>query len=221
MTEDRRVTRRMMLRGLAGSGLGAAAARTLVAPPVAAAPASPAPETSARRRAMVRARRRFFGAANVHPTTGAVRRDRAILIGHGRFDHAADAAALASRSGALVVGTAEHCAQVRNQADGARVRVRRLGSADTPPGTVHRLGVGNLRVTAVRHLHSGPTAPDREDPHAPLLPPPDPSSILEHPPTPSDVLDTASHLPDQEGGCLLYQLSMPASGWSGTTAQAR
>lgn len=257
MTEDRRVTRRMMLRGLAGSGLGAAAARSLVAAPAAAAPASPAPETPARRRAMVRARRRFFGAANVHPTTGAVRRDRAILswfgcasfalamdgtvllldawvprgehsgyvptdpeqvaalrpeailIGHGHFDHAADAAPIASRSGALVVGTAEHCAQVRNQADGARVRVRRLGSADTPPGTVHRLGVGNLRVTAVRHLHSGPTAPDREDPHAPLLPPPDPSSILEHPPTPSDVLDTASHLPDQEGGCLLYQLSMP------------
>ncbi len=133
----------------------------------------------------------------------------AILLGHGHFDHAADAAPIGAASGAVVVGTAEHCAQVRSQSGDAPVRVRRLGTADADPGTTYRFRVRNLGVTAVKHLHSGPSAPDSEDPHAPLLPPPDPSSILEHPPTPSDVLDTVSHLPDQEGGCLLYQLRMP------------
>ena len=132
----------------------------------------------------------------------------AILIGHGHFDHAADAAPIAAASGALVVGTAEHCDQARSQA-GSRLRVRRLGDADTAPGTVHRLRVGGVAVTAVRHVHSATSAPDTDDPHVPLLPPPDPSSVLAHPPTVPDALDTLTHLPDEEGGCLLYQLRMP------------
>lgn len=130
----------------------------------------------------------------------------AILIGHGHFDHAADAAMIAVASGALVVGTAEHCAQVREQAGAARVRLRPLGKASNAPGRMHRFRLGDIAMTAVKHVHSAPSPPDTEDPHAPVLPPPDPSSVLEHPPAPSDVLDTVRHLPDEEGGCLLYQL---------------
>ncbi len=215
---------------------------------------------AALRRAKVRARQRFFGEANVHPLTGAVRRDRvvlswfgctsfalamngtvllldawvprgqhsgyvptdpdevaalapaAILIGHGHFDHAADAAAIAAASGAVVVGTAQHCAQAREQAGASRVRVRPVGNASSAPGRTHRFRVGNISVTAVKHLHSAPSRPDPADPHAPLLPPPDPSSVLHNPPSPSDVLDTVSHLPDEEGGCLLYQLRMRGFG---------
>jgi hypothetical protein len=249
MTRETPVSRRLVVRGL-GTGLAAAAASPLLgAPPVSAGPAA--------RRATVRARRRFFGEGNVHPVTGAVRRDRvilswfgctsfavamngtvvlldawvprgqhsgyvptdpdevaalapaAILIGHGHFDHAADAAAIAGGSRAVVVGTAEHCAQAQRQAGEKRLRARRLGSSDTGPGAIHRFRVGDIGVTAVRHLHSAPSAPDLEDPHTPLVPPPDPSSVLANPPSPEDAFDTISHLPDEEGGCLLYQLRMP------------
>jgi hypothetical protein len=265
MTGDPDLSRRTLVRGLAGTSFAAGAAAATSGASRAAA--VPLPRTAPRggaqgsrraaRRARVRSRQRFFGAANVDPVTGAVRRDlvilswfgcasfalamngtvllldawvprgqhsgyvptdpdevtalgpAAILIGHGHFDHAADAAPIASGSGAVVVGTAEHCAQVREQAVGSRVRVRRLGSVDSPPGSTYHFRVGDLGVTAVRHLHSAPSAPDTEDPHAPLVPPPDPSSVLGHPPTPTEVADTASHLPDEEGGCLLYQLRMP------------
>lgn len=250
MKPDSPLTRRALVRGLAGAGVAVAATvPSLDTPAAIASPTS--------RRAMVRARQRFFGKSNVHPLNGAVRRDRvvlswfgctsfavamngtvllldawvprgqhsgyvptasdevadlapeAILLGHGHFDHAADAAPIATGSGAVVVGTAEHCDQAREHAGEERVRVRCLGSVDSAPGTTYRFRVGNIGVTAVKHLHSAPSTPDAEDPHAPLVPPPDPSSVFENPPTPSDVLDTVSHLPDEEGGCLLYQLRMP------------
>jgi hypothetical protein len=259
MTPDSPISRRALVRGITGSGLAVAAAAPVVPPPATAVPTTSArpPAPAASRRAKVRARQRFFGEANVHPRTGAIRRDRvilswfgctsfalamngtvllldawvprgqhsgyvptdpdevaalapeAILIGHGHFDHAADAATIAAASGAVVVGTAQHCAQAREQAGSAPIRVRPLGNEAAAPGRTYRLRIGKLQVTAVKHLHSAPSQPDLEDPHAPLLPPPDPSSILEHPPTPSDALETVSHLPDQEGGCLLYQLRMP------------
>ncbi|MDP9181510.1 MAG: MBL fold metallo-hydrolase, partial [Actinomycetota bacterium] len=39
-----------------------------------------------------------------------------VIIGHSHFDHAADAAQIALESGAPIVGTPEHCDQIRSQA---------------------------------------------------------------------------------------------------------
>lgn len=39
-----------------------------------------------------------------------------VFIGHGHFDHTADAGPIAAASGAVVVGTATHCPQIAQQA---------------------------------------------------------------------------------------------------------
>jgi len=208
-------------------------------------------------RALVRARRKHFGAANVDRRTGAIRRDRvllswigcagfalaidgevllldawiprgihggrvptsvaelaalrprAILIGHGHFDHAADAHRIAELSGAVVVGTAQHITQVRAKAS-KRIRGLVVGDERDPHGTVRRARLGSIRLTAVRHPHSTPKPPDLSDPHLPLLPLPDPLTPLLHPPSLADCAGLLTGLAgDAEGGSLLYQLRVP------------
>lgn len=245
-------TRRTALRGVLALG----AAPLLVPPTAAARPTRPARRARAPRapRALVRARRKHFGAANVDARTGAVRRDRvllswvgcagfalaidgevllldawvprgihgglvptnaeelaalaprAILVGHGHVDHAGDAHRIAELSGAVVVGTAQHVAQVRAKTS-AKVRGLVVGDEADPHGTVRRARVGRVRLSAVRHPHSAPRLPDLSDPHLPLLPLPDPLTPLFNPPTLSDCVGLFSGLvEDAEGGSLLYQL---------------
>jgi hypothetical protein len=202
---------------------------------------------------LVAARRKLFGARNVHPRTGAVRRDRvvmawygvtgfavalrgrvflldawvprgahsgyvptspaelaalaprAVFIGHGHFDHAADAARIAAASGATVVGTAEHCAQVQSQTD-RPVRTRAVFRAGAPVGERAELDVlPGLGLSAVKHVHSAARPPDTSDPHAPVVLAPAPCTMLHNPPRPQDAADTAGHLADEEGGTVLYQ----------------
>lgn len=233
----------------------AAGAAGILTPALVPGAASAGPRTIRR---TVRARQRFFGARNVHPRTGAVRRDRvvlswfgcagfalaidgevllldawvprgmhsgrvpttpaelaalrpsAVLVGHGHFDHAADAHTVAGASGARVVGTTQHVAQVREKAGDAAIRGLVLGDEADPMGTVRRGRVGRVRLAAVRHPHSAPQPPDLSDPHLPLLPPPDPTSTLLHPPAPTDLCALATGLVgDEEGGCLVYRISVP------------
>lgn len=139
------------------------------------------------------------------PAEVAALRPAAILIGHGHFDHAADAGFLAQHSGATVFGTAEHCQTARGQVADARFPCVELGSAHSPAGEQYERTVGAVAITAIRHLHSTPTAPG-PDASPPFFPLPDPAGLAEHPPTLADLCDTVSHLADQEGGCLLYQL---------------
>lgn len=128
-----------------------------------------------------------------------------VLLGHGHFDHAADAPAIAAETGAVVVGTAEHCAQVEGQA-GTTLRTLPVVPAGSPEGTTGRLRIGRVRVDAVTHVHSSPQPPTGES--APVLPSPDLLPCLEHPPTPADAVDTLSHQADQEGGTLAYRLRL-------------
>lgn len=226
---------------LAGTG---AAATLLAVPSADAAGRLP--------KATVAARRKFFGAANVDPRTGAVRRDRVVLswfgcasfamaidgrvvlldawvprgthsgrvptdpaevaalrpthvlIGHGHFDHAADAGPIAAATGAVVVGTTSHCAQAASLAPG-RIRTRRL-RALRAPGDRAGFALGpRVRLTAVRHVHSAIKPPDGGQP---MLPLPDLLPLLTHPPTLGDALDTLSHQLDQEGGSVLYRFQV-------------
>ncbi len=127
-----------------------------------------------------------------------------IFIGHGHFDHAADAAPIAAASGAVVVGTAAQCAQISQQAPGP-IRTRPLDLDAV--GSRTRLTLGSrIGITVMAHVHSAVTPPTGEFP--PLLLPPDFTPVVTHPPTLEDLLGLVSHQPDQEGGTLLYRFTV-------------
>ncbi len=134
----------------------------------------------------------------------------AIFIGHGHFDHAADAGAIARASGAVVHGTAEHCATARKQVGGAELACQELGSSKSAPGDRYdfELATG-LSVTAVRHLHSARTARhEGADASAPVRPKPCLSDIRAYPPGRADSGHLARNLLAPEGGVLLYQFRL-------------
>ncbi|MEU1427667.1 MBL fold metallo-hydrolase [Nocardia sp. NPDC005746] len=134
----------------------------------------------------------------------------AIFIGHGHFDHAADAGAIARASGAVVHGTASHCATARKQVGGAELACRELGSDASVPGDRYDFELApGLSVTAVRHLHSART-PRHEGPDAsaPVRPKPCLCDIRAYPPGRSDAWHLARNLLAPEGGVLLYQFRL-------------
>jgi len=152
---------------------------------------------------------------NYVPTTTAELanlRPQAVFIGHGHFDHADGAAEIAARTGALLVGTPEHCEQARRQAAeaSAAARVRCLAAAGkgSEPGAQLRelrpLG-SRVGVTALKHVHSATEPPDggQHESNLVLGAPPDPGSILLHPPGPS--LLTGLSLAGAEAGTMMYQ----------------
>ena len=91
-----------------------------------------------------------------------------VFIGHGHFDHAADAAEIVSESGATLVSTPEECDQVRAQAvrDFADTTVACLDAAPrgAAPGTRSMLrALPGVAIEAVTVIHSGAQAPDPGD----------------------------------------------------------
>jgi hypothetical protein len=136
----------------------------------------------------------------------------AVFLGHGHFDHANTAGQVVARTGALLIGTPEHCDQTKAQAAnyaGEPVNVHCVttvprGALPGARAEIAPLGPG-IGVTVLRHLHSAFEPPDAEHLTNPsLLPPPlvDPSLILMHPPGPSVVNNDPN---GDEGGSLLYQ----------------
>ncbi|GAB2548068.1 MBL fold metallo-hydrolase [Nocardia heshunensis] len=134
----------------------------------------------------------------------------AIFIGHGHFDHAADAGTIARASGAVVHGTAEHCATVRKQVAGSELSCKELGSSTSAPGERHDFELApGLSVTAVRHIHSART-PRHEghDASSPVRPRPCLCDIRTYPPNLTDAGHLARNLFAPEGGVLLYQFRL-------------
>ena len=133
-----------------------------------------------------------------------------ILLGHGHFDHAADAAEIAALSGAIVVGTAQHCAQVVEQ--NAAALCQPVMGPEAARGSIVEVadllpGVG---ITVLKHLHSAAEEPDTSDPHTPSAPPPDAGATVFHLPAPQDTMHLATHLGDAEGDSLLWQFRVGA-----------
>ena len=135
----------------------------------------------------------------------------AILIGHGHFDHAADAGYVAGRSGAVLVASSEVCRNAREdaarEAQRGDFRCLVLGSDAEP-------AVGTLRpfklwrdlpaVHVLRHLHSKPTPKDRGEAfwHRPAVRP-----FFRHFNTSAaDWWRFLRHLPDPQGGAWAYHL---------------
>lgn len=150
-------------------------------------------------------RGQYSGYVPTSPAELAALRPSHVVLGHAHWDHAADAAEIALASGAIVVGTPEHCAQISAQA-GRPIRTLPLGAAGAPVGTSSRWALGRARVITVRHPHSAPKAPTGDE--APILPGLDLAPCLEHPPTLADSLHELSHLADQEGGVLLHRFDL-------------
>ena len=141
-----------------------------------------------------------------------------VFIGHGHFDHAADAAQVVAESGAVLVGTREHCDQVKAQvaADFGDTSVGCLAAAPrgAKPGTRSTVrALRGVQIETVTVIHSGAQAPDRSDRgglHTPLAPPNDFTVIADHPPAPQDTAHLVKHLGDKENGDVLYQFRVGA-----------
>lgn len=155
----------------------------------------------------------------------AALRPEYIFIGHGDFDHAADAAEIASRSGATIVGTPEHCASIRNQAGNDKIPCIKVAPEGAPPGLTKSLRlIPGVDITSVTHLHSSLERPEYQDggrlPCVHVWPAQD---SLEHPPTPDDFMHLLRHLPDARGGNVLYQFRVGnfALTWHDTTGKIK
>ncbi|WP_405139269.1 MBL fold metallo-hydrolase [Nocardia sp. NBC_01388] len=141
------------------------------------------------------------------PAEVAALRPAAIFIGHGHFDHAADAGPITQASGAVLYGTAEHCATARSQTNSAEFECVELGSESSKPGDRYDFELAEgLSVTAVRHIHSARTARhEGPDACARVIPAPGVRDMLRYPTTLTDAAQLARRLGDREGGVLLYQ----------------
>ena len=126
-----------------------------------------------------------------------------VFLGHGHFDHALDAPAVAVSSGATLVGTQQHCDQAVAKAS-ADIECIPLFQPDEAGGTVRAFDelIPGVCTLAVLHQHSGATAPDTSRDVTNVAPPiPNPNAALIHPPGPSVRLDAEG----DEGGDVLYQ----------------
>jgi hypothetical protein len=138
----------------------------------------------------------------------------AILIGHGHFDHAADAGYVAGRTGAVVVGSDEICDTAKEDAarDGnedAFTCVLTGTATDPPPGTLQsvRLWADVEPVTILQHIHSAATPPSDENQFGPFAPVFDPTPYLENPNlSPEELTRFMETLGDPQGGTWMYHL---------------
>src|SRR5207245_10351822 len=131
----------------------------------------------------------------------------AIFIGHGHFDHADTAGVIASRTGAPIVGTPEHCAQARADARDPAIQCVEAVSANSAPGAeVNELAVlkPDVCITAFKHLHSAAVAPDLTHPLNPVVIAPDPGTLLLHPPGPGQSAGLTA--PGNRGCSMFHQL---------------
>jgi glyoxylase-like metal-dependent hydrolase (beta-lactamase superfamily II) len=140
----------------------------------------------------------------------------AILIGHGHFDHAADAGYVAGRSGAAVVGSEEICDTAKADAarDGleGRFLCAITGTAETPaPGTIRsfRLFEDVAPVRVLQHIHSAARPPSEENPPAPFAPVFDPEPYLRNPNLdPDEIIRFFQTQDDPQGGTWMYHFTV-------------
>lgn len=143
-------------------------------------------------------------------------RPEAILLGHGHFDHGKNAGVIAARTGAVLIGTPEHCEQARKEAAGepggqAAVRcVEPVARGEAPGAQVKDLTTLGPRVglKVLKHVHSDTEPPDGEQHESALhhFPAPDAGNVLLHPPGPSVV--GGLNPGGDEGGSLLYRFEV-------------
>ena len=138
----------------------------------------------------------------------------AILIGHGHFDHAADAGYVAGRNGSVVLASQEQCDTVKEDAarDGNQgaFTCAITGSQATPAFgnlTQARLFADLPPVTVLKNVHSNARPPGNGNEPDQFVTVFDPKPYLENPNnSPEEVARFAETLGDEEGGTRMYQL---------------
>ncbi|MES3041066.1 MAG: MBL fold metallo-hydrolase [Pseudomonadota bacterium] len=142
----------------------------------------------------------------------------AIFIGHGHFDHAADAGYIASRTGAALIAGDSVCDQARtdaaSNADALNFRCLRLGlDGDNPAGTVFptRIFTDMADVQIIKHTHSAADPASLTTGGMPLVYTPEILPFLTNLNTdPSETLKFLQSLPNDggagqpEGGTWAY-----------------
>ena len=147
--------------------------------------------------------------SNYVPTTPrevALLEPEYIFIGHGDFDHAADAAQIASTVGAPIVGTPEHCDSIQSQTE-KKIQCIEAAPRDATPGIRTDLNdlIPGVDISAIVHIHSSVESPEPQEGYVPCPPVWNALDTAEHSPTPEDFEHLLRHLPDARGGNLLYQ----------------
>ena len=148
-----------------------------------------------------------------------------IFVGHGDFDHVADAAEIVGLSGATVVGTQGHCDSISEQL-GETIECVAVFPADPPAGLSKSLDdlIPGVDITAISHIHSAFERPEQQDGgRLPCIPVWNPRDTAEHPPSPEDMQHLFQHLGDPRGGNILYQFRIGelAISWHDTTGKLK
>lgn len=142
----------------------------------------------------------------------------AIMLGHGHFDHAADAGYVAGRTGAVVLASDEQCDTVKEDAarDGLADRFScLLTGTQTDPDfgarTPVRLFEDVEPVTILKHVHSVTRPPGNGNEPDPFLPVFDPLPYIQNfNGSPEELALFLSTLGDAEGGTRMYHLKAGA-----------
>jgi L-ascorbate metabolism protein UlaG (beta-lactamase superfamily) len=140
-----------------------------------------------------------------------------ILLGHGHFDHAADAGYVAGRSGAPVVASEEQCRTVKedaaSEAGSADFSCLITGTQDTPAmGMQTRVELFEDLgpMTILKHVHSAARPPGGGNELNPFLPVTDPDPYIRHlnVTSPEESARVAGKLNDPEGGTRMYHFEV-------------
>ena len=151
------------------------------------------------------ARGSHSGYVPTSPSEVAALEPEYIFIGHGDFDHAADAAEVAQISGATVLGNPEHCDSVQQQAE-KKISCKEIVPDGATPGYRTELDlIPGVDISAVVHLHSSVEPYEAEGGRLPCPPIWNALDTAENPPTPEDFEHLMRHLPDARGANILYQ----------------
>lgn len=144
----------------------------------------------------------------------AVLKPEAIFIGHGHFDHAADAGFIAGRSGAVVVGSEAICSTA--QADAAREGLEKHFDClitgtddDPPPGTLQSVQLWSdvAPINILQHIHSALSPQTFRPGDTPFVHVPNLLPYLGHPnDSPEELIRFLQTLEDEQGGTWAYHL---------------
>lgn len=130
----------------------------------------------------------------------------AIFIGHAHFDHSDNAAEIMEKTGAVLVGTPEHCEEIKKEAKNEeKIECINAVESKATPGTMSELSfLEGVTVTALTHVHSALKLPDFEEPSKAIFPKKDSKSNAPK----GSVKKILGSVGEDEGGTMMYQFQV-------------
>lgn len=130
----------------------------------------------------------------------------AIFIGHAHYDHSDNAAAIIEQTGAVLVGTPEHCDIVKEDAKNAElISCLHAVGEGAQPGDMNKLDfLEGVQITALSHIHSAAKLPDSADKSHGIFPKKDRNSDAPK----GDFQKLLGAIGEDEGGTMMYQFKV-------------